>query len=96
MEFEGVFCFALGDMFVGKQDSEGFEDGYGAGAVIVCAGSGEQRGKEEVDAVLVSANDNRLFALSGKGSNDTVLTPGVLERTDDACAGFGEGVVYLA
>mgnify|MGYP001398812657 CR=1 FL=1 len=60
----------------------------------------KERREEEVDAVLVGTDNNRLVGLAGECGNDRVLTPSMLEMFD-TCSMLQsscvcEGVIDLA
>ena len=74
-----------------KEDSCGFEDGDGAAAVVVGAGSAEDGWQEEVDAVLVGADDDCFVALAWDAEYDGGLAPGM-----GKCGDGGIGVSVLA
>lgn len=71
-----------------EEDSGCFEDGYGAAAVIVGAGRGQDGWEEEVYAVLVRADDDSLVALAWDAEDDGGLAPGMGE-CGDGCVGAG-------
>ena len=98
MELNCVVCFAFQDVFRLEEHAESFENGYGPAAVVVGARSGQDRGKEEVDAILVRTNDDSLVALAGNGGDDGRLTPRMRECLDGCfdSAGISKSLVDLA
>lgn len=82
MEFDSVVGLAFEYVVVLEEHAQSLKNGDSARAVIVCTRSGEQGGKEQVNAVLVGAYDDGLITLSGNGGNDAVLAPWMLEMSD--------------
>lgn len=95
VELHGVLGLAMCNVLILKKHTKSFENGDGSRAVVVGAGSSEDGGQEQVDAVLVCADNNSLLALAGKGRNDTVLAPRMLEEVCDASAGVRKCLVDL-
>ena len=85
---------AVGEGGGGEEDAEGFEDGDGAGAVVVGARGAEEGGEEEVDGVLVGADDDGFVAAAWDGGDYAGLGPGVGEGFDVGAALVGAGAGY--
>lgn len=79
VELNGVGSFAFDNILGVKEGTEHLHGGDGTASIIVSSGSGENGGQEEVDGVLVSANDDGLVGLAGDGGDDRVLLPGMGE-----------------
>ena len=85
VELECVGMVAVDDRIIFQDRGERFEDGDGAGAVVVGARGGEDGGQEQVDAVLVRADHDRFVRAAGEARDDAELAPGVRELFDE-CA----------
>lgn len=79
MEFNGVIGLALDDILDAQEHAEDLEDGHGARTIIISAGGGQDAGQEQVDGVLVSADDDSAVGLAGDPGDDGALLPRVLE-----------------
>lgn len=95
VELHGVLGLAMRNVLVLEEHAKSFENGDCSRAVIVGAGSSEDGWQEQVDAVLVCADNNGSLTLAGKSRDDTVLTPRVLEEVRDTSAGVCKGLVDL-
>ena len=89
MKLDRVHILACLDGARIQQHAHGLEDGDGAAAVVVGAGCSQEGRQEEVDAVLVRADDDGFVGLAGDRRDDAGLAPGVRE-------GGGVGVVGCA
>lgn len=79
MEFECVGVFVFDDVFGLEDDLKGFKNGYGVVFIIICFGSCQDIGEEEVDGILVGIDNNCLVSFVRNGGNDVVLVLWVFE-----------------
>jgi hypothetical protein len=80
MEFNCVCRLALCNGFGGEEHAHRFQDRHGTTSVVVGARGGEERGEEEVDAILVCADHNCLVRQARDGGDDAGLAPLVFKK----------------
>lgn len=100
MEFNCVCRLALCNGLGGEEHAHGFQDRHGTASVVVGAGGGEERGEEEIDAILVCADHNCLVRLARDSGDDAGLAPLVFKKSNCSAvfarAGGVNGGVDLA
>jgi hypothetical protein len=79
VELDSVGGLALDDIFGVEKGTEHLHGGDGTATVIIGAGSGEDGRQEEVDGVLMRANDDSLVGLARNSRDDGVLLPSMGE-----------------
>jgi hypothetical protein len=82
VEFDGVRRGSVENALGLEEHAQGLENCDSATAIVVGAWSSQNRRQEQVNRVLMRANDYRLVALAGDGRDDRRLSPGVWECLD--------------
>lgn len=96
VELNRVLRLSGNHALVLEEGPQDLEDGDGTAAIIVGAGSRENAGEPQVQAVLVGADNNGAVGLAGNGDDGGALGPRVLEHARGhglVGAGLGNDVV---
>lgn len=93
VELDGVSSLTLDNRFGPQQGPKCLEDSHSSTAVIISAGRRQNRWQEQVDAILVCAQHNRVVSLARDAGDNTELTPRVIEALDRGTVLGGTGLL---